>query len=185
MIAKGLDLPLVTLVGVVAADVGLYLPDFRSSERTFQLLTQVAGRAGRSARGGRVVIQTYTPEHYAIQAAALHDYQAFYEREMVFRSEQGYPPVQRLARLIYWHKKLEKAKEETKRMAAALRYQLTQLGLEGDWIGVLGPAPAFFARYRDYYRWQIVVQAPDPARLVRRVDIPFGWRIDIDPVSLL
>jgi primosomal protein N' (replication factor Y) len=185
MIAKGLDLPLVTLVGVVAADVGLYLPDFRSSERTFQLLTQVAGRAGRSARGGRVVIQTYTPEHYAIQAAARHDYQAFYEREMVFRSEQGYPPVQRLARLIYWHKKLEKAKAETKRMAAALRYQLTQLGLEGDWIGVLGPAPAFFARYRDYYRWQIVVQAPDPARLVRRVDIPFGWRIDIDPVSLL
>lgn len=185
MIAKGLDLPLVTLVGVVAADVGLYLPDFRSSERTFQLLTQVAGRAGRSARGGRVVIQTYTPDHYAIQAAARHDYQAFYQREMVFRREQGYPPVQRLARLIYWHKKLEKAKEETKRMAAALRYQLTQLGLEGDWIGVLGPAPAFFARYRDYYRWQIVVQAPDPAQLVRRVEIPFGWRIDIDPVSLL
>ena len=185
MIAKGLDLPLVTLVGVVAADVGLYLPDFRSGERTFQLLTQVAGRAGRSARGGRVVIQTYTPEHYAIQAAARHDYQAFYEREMGFRHEQGYPPVQRLARLIYWHKKLAKVKEETERMAAALRYQLTQLGLEGEWIGVLGPAPAFFARYRGYYRWQIVVQAPDPARLVRRVEIPFGWRIDIDPVSLL
>src|SRR5690606_15445131 len=78
MIAKGLDLPLVTLVGVISADVGLYLPDFRSGERTFQLLTQVSGRAGRSSRGGRVVIQTYTPEHYAIQAAARHDYAGFY-----------------------------------------------------------------------------------------------------------
>ncbi|HMN31123.1 MAG TPA: primosomal protein N', partial [Caldilineaceae bacterium] len=109
MIAKGLDLPLVTLVGVVAADVGLFLPDFRSGERTFQLLTQVAGRAGRSARGGRVVIQSYRPEHYAIQAAAQHDYQAFYRRESAFRQEHGYPPLKRLARLVYWDKKMEKA----------------------------------------------------------------------------
>jgi len=185
MIAKGLDLPMVTLVGVVAADVGLYLPDFRSSERTFQLLTQVAGRAGRSERGGRVVIQSYKPEHYAIQAAARHDYHAFYHREMDFRRELHYPPVHRLARLIFWHKKLDKVKAETAQMADILRHQLKQLGMEGEWIGVLGPAPAFFARYRGYYRWQILVRAPDPARLLRRVDIPFGWRIDIDPVSLL
>jgi primosomal protein N' (replication factor Y) len=96
MIAKGLDLPLVTLVGVVAADVGLFLPDFRSGERTFQLLTQVAGRAGRSERGGRVVIQTYRPDHYAIRAAAQHDYKGFYQREIRFRQEHGYPPVRLL-----------------------------------------------------------------------------------------
>ena len=100
MIAKGLDLPLVTLVGVVAADVGLYLPDFRSGERSFQLLTQVAGRAGRSRHGGRVVIQSYTPDHYVIQAAAQHDYIGFYRREINYRQEYGYPPLRRMARLV-------------------------------------------------------------------------------------
>ncbi len=185
MIAKGLDFPLVTLVGVVAADVGLYLPDFRSGERTFQLLTQVAGRAGRSERGGRVVIQTYTPEHYAIQAAAEHDYHAFFDRERGFRAEHQYPPVRRLARLIYWHKKLDKVKEETARMAEVLRYRLAQMGMEADWLEIIGPAPAFFARHRGYYRWHILVRAPDPAQLLRGVDIPFGWRVDVDPMSLL
>ena len=121
MIAKGLDLPLVTLVGVIAADVGLFLPDFRSGERTFQLLTQVAGRAGRSERGGRVVIQSYRPEHHAIQAAAQHDYAAFYAREMAFRREHLYPPVRRLARLVFWEKNEQKAKRESERMAAILR----------------------------------------------------------------
>src|SRR5687768_13718832 len=109
MIAKGLDLPLVTLVGVVAADVGLYLPDFRSGERTFQLLTQVAGRAGRSRHGGRVVIQTYTPDHYVIQAAARHDFTGFYRREISYREEYRYPPLRRMARLVYWDKKPDKA----------------------------------------------------------------------------
>ena len=93
MIAKGLDLPLVTLVGVVAADIGLFLPDFRAGERTFQLLTQVAGRAGRSALGGQVIVQTYHPDHYAIVAASHHDYEGFYRQEMAFRREQGYPPL--------------------------------------------------------------------------------------------
>jgi primosomal protein N' (replication factor Y) len=185
MIAKGLDLPLVTLVGVVAADVGLYLPDFRSGERTFQLLTQVAGRAGRSARGGRVVIQTYTPEHYAIQAAAKHDYDAFFARELIFRTEHQYPPMQRLVRLIYWHEKLEKVQEESKRMANVLRFRMTQMGLEAELVDVIGPAPAFFARHRGYYRWHILVRAPEPTNLLRGVDIPFGWRIDVDPISLL
>ncbi len=185
MIAKGLDLPLVTLVGVVAADVGLYLPDFRAGERTFQLLTQVAGRAGRSERRGRVVIQTYTPEHYAIQAAAQHDYRSFYQREMQFRREHNYPPVRRLTRLIYWDKKLEKAQAEAERMANVLRSRLAELGVEGEWTGVLGPAPAFFAQFRGYHRWQILVRAPDPALLLRGLPIPFGWRVDIDPVDML
>lgn len=185
MIAKGLDFPMVTLVGVVAADVGLYLPDFRSGERAFQLLTQVAGRAGRSERGGRVVIQSYRPDHYAIQAAAQHDYHAFYAREMMFRHEHGYPPLRSMARLIYWDKKLEKAEEASAAMADVLRYRLQQLGLEGDAAAVLGPAPAFFARYRGYYRWQVILRAPQPAQILRGIDIPFGWRIDIDPISML
>ncbi|MCL4862712.1 MAG: primosomal protein N', partial [Caldilineaceae bacterium] len=185
MIAKGLDLPLVTLVGVVAADVGLFLPDFRSGERTFQLLTQVAGRAGRSAHGGRVVIQSYRPEHYAIQAAAQHDYRSFYRREIAFREEHGYPPVKRLARLVYWDKKLEKAQAACEQMASTLRQRASLLGLEGDAMTILGPAPAFFARHRGYYRWQLLVRAPDPSRLLRGLAIPFGWRIDIDPMSIL
>lgn len=185
MIAKGLDLPLVTLVGVIAADVGLFLPDFRSSERTFQLLTQVAGRAGRSARGGRVVIQSYRPEHYVIQAAAQHDYAAFYQREIAFRHEHGYPPVRRLARLIYWDKRSDKAQAVAEEMAATLRYRLQSMGLEGKIANVLGPAPSFFARHRGYYRWQILLNAPDPASVLRGLAIPFGWRVDIDPVSML
>ncbi|HAJ36211.1 MAG TPA: primosomal protein N' [Chloroflexi bacterium] len=185
MIAKGLDLPLVTLVGVVSADIGLFLPDFRSSERTFQLLTQVAGRAGRSARGGRVVIQSYRPDHYVIQAAARHDYHSFYARELDFRREHGYPPVRRLARLVYWEKRLERVKQETQRMAAVVRQRLETMGLEGQVASLLGPAPAFFERYRGYYRWQLLLRAPDPAVVLRGVDIPFGWRVDIDPVSLL
>jgi primosomal protein N' (replication factor Y) len=185
MIAKGLDLPLVTLVGVVAADVGLYLPDFRSGERTFQLLTQVAGRAGRSERGGRVVIQSYRPDHYAIQAAVQHDYQAFYCREIAFRQEQGYPPTKRLARLIYWDKKLEKAQAASADMAEMLHQRVRLLGLPGEAVAILGPAPAYFARYRGYYRWQLLLRAPDPASLLRGIAIPFGWRVDIDPISVL
>ena len=185
MIAKGLDLPLVTLVGVVAADVGLYMPDFRAPERTFQLLTQVAGRAGRSSRGGRVIFQSYTPQHYALQAAAEHDYHAFYEREMLFRREQLYPPVGRMARLIYWHKKLENVEEQTYRMAQNLQLRAEQLGVWGDGVDLLGPAPAPYARFRSYFRWQIIIRAADPSAFLQGIDIPFGWRIDIDPVSMM
>ncbi len=185
MIAKGLDLPLVTLVGVISSDVGLYLPDFRAPERTFQLLMQVAGRAGRSARGGRVIFQSYTPEHYAVQAAAQHDYHAFYEREMSFRRAQQYPPVGRLARLIYRDKKLEKAQAASEQMAAVLRHRVETMGIGAEHVDVLGPAPAFFSRFRGYYRWQIRVRAPDPSHFLRGLDIPFGWRVDVDPMSLL
>ncbi|MEZ4712906.1 MAG: primosomal protein N' [Caldilineaceae bacterium] len=185
MIAKGLDLPMVTLVGVISADTGLYLPDFRSAERTFQLLTQVAGRAGRSERGGRVVIQTYTPEHYAIQAAAQHDYHAFYAREITFRREHSYPPTMRLLRLVYWDKKLEKAQQAAEEMANLLRYRVQSLGPIAAHTDVAGPAPAFFARFRGYYRWQVLARGPDPAALLRGQPIPFGWRVDVDPMSML
>jgi primosomal protein N' (replication factor Y) len=185
MIAKGLDLPLVTLVGVVAADVGLYLPDFRSGERSFQLLTQVAGRAGRGERGGRVVLQTYTPDHYVIQAAARHDYAAFYRRELAYRREHGYPPLRRMARLVYWDKKREKAQQMAESMAAGLQRRLRDLGLDGEQARLVGPAPAYFPRYRGNYRWQILLSTPDPAAVLRGLDIPFGWRVDVDPVSVL
>ena len=185
MLAKGLDLPLVTLVGVIAADVGLFLPDFRSGERTFQLLTQVAGRAGRSARGGRVVIQSYRPEHHAIQAAAQHDYAAFYRRELVFRREHRYPPVRRLARLVFWEKNERKAKAESERMAAILRRRAAEMAPDPRLFEVLGPAPAFFERFRGSYRWQILISAPDPAAFLRGIDIPFGWRVDVDPMGVL
>jgi primosomal protein N' (replication factor Y) len=185
MIAKGLDLPLVTLVGVVAADVGLYLPDFRSGERSFQLLTQVAGRAGRSRHGGRVVIQSYTPDHYVIQAAAHHDYIGFYRREIAYRQEYGYPPLRRMARLVYWDKNPIRAEAEVTTMAATIRARLQEMQLGEDDASIIGPAPAFFARFRGYYRWQLLLITGDPAAVLRRLTIPFGWRVDIDPVSVL
>jgi primosomal protein N' (replication factor Y) len=184
MIAKGLDLPLVTLVGVVSADVGLHLPDFRAAERTFQLLTQVAGRAGRSSRGGRVVVQTYTPGHYAIQAAAQHDYHSFYEHEMRFRREQEYPPVRRMARLVLWEKSADRARDEAQRMASELRWLIGQMGL-ADASRIIGPAPPFFARVRDFHRWQMLLSCADPPSVLRQLQIPLGWRIDVDPVSVL
>ncbi len=183
MIAKGLDLPLVTLVGVVAADIGLFLPDFRASERTFQLLTQVAGRAGRSALGGEVVVQTYHPDHYAVVAASNHDYEGFYREEMGFRRQQMYPPLRRLARVVFYHTQRAKAQAEAQAAADALRGEIAAQGLTD--VDLIGPAPCFFARQRGEYRWQVVVRSADPAALIRRVSVGRGWRIDVDPVELL
>lgn len=183
MIAKGLDLPLVTLVGVISADTALYLPDFRASERTFQLLTQVAGRAGRSILGGRVIIQTYNPDHYAIQAASRHDYEGFYRQEIAFRREQGYPPFTRLARLVYRHRDERRCMAEVQRLAELLRLEVRRQGLAD--ISFIGPAPCFFHRLQGLYRWQIVIRAPDPAALLRPFELPPGWQVDIDPVGVL
>ena len=183
MIAKGLDLPLVTLVGVISADVGLYLPDFRAAERSFQLLTQVAGRAGRSPLGGQVIIQSYRPEHYVIQAARRHDYLDFYRQEISFRRELGYPPFRRLARLLFIHQNREKVQEEAEALARGLKFVIAERGLSG--VDLIGPAPCFFGREQGKYRWQIVVRAIDPASFLRTVEIPQGWRVDVDPISLL
>ncbi len=181
VIAKGLDLPLVTLVGVVSADVGLYLPDFRAAERTFQLLTQVAGRAGRSPLGGRVIVQTYAPDHYAIVAASRHDFESFYRREVQFRREQGYPPFARLVRLVYADSDAARAEATTMQIAQILRQRI---GSRGD-ASLIGPAPCFFARHRGRYRWQVVVCAEDPTGLVRGLPLSPSWRVDVDPVDLL
>ena len=183
MVAKGLDLPRVTLVGVITADTMINLPDYRAGERTFQLLTQVAGRAGRSVLGGKVIIQTYTPHHPAVQAASRHDFEGFYQHEIAFRREHWYPPVSQLLRLLYVHKSEDRARRQAERLHRMLTLKIARLGLPE--IDLIGPAPAFFARLRGQYRWQIVVRGTDPAQLVRDTRLPIGWRVDVDPVSLL
>ena len=180
MVAKGLDLPLVTLVGVVLADHGLRAGDFRARERTFQLLEQVAGRAGRAERDGRVIIQTLVPDDRAIEAVAAHDVDGFFEDELPWRAEFGYPPFQRLVRLVFGHTSGDYAVEEAHRMQQELRRIAS--GLPG--VDVLGPSPPQVARRRGRYRWALLVRAPDPTELLRAVDFPPGWVVDIDPVLL-
>jgi primosomal protein N' (replication factor Y) len=181
MIAKGLDLPRVTLVGVVNADIALNLPDFRAGERTFQLLSQVAGRAGRGAATGKVIIQTYSPEHYAIQAAAKHDFATFYEKEISYRRELNNPPFSRLACLVFAHTSESRCREETQRMQQVLLNEKNARGA-GD-IGLVGPAPAFIHKLRGRFRWQIILRASDPSAFLYDIAFPKGWSIDIDPVG--
>ena len=182
MIAKGLDFPLVTLVGVVSADTALNLPDFRAGERTFQLLTQVAGRAGRAGRGGQVIVQTYHPEHYAIQAAAQHDYAAFYAKELSYRHRLGYPPFSRLVTLRYQDVDPVHCQEEAQRLARWLGGEVRRSGASVD---LIGPAPCFFSQTAGRFRWQIVLRGAEPAAFLRDVILPSGWRVDVDPTSLL
>jgi primosomal protein N' (replication factor Y) len=182
MVAKGLDMPLVTLVGVINADIGLYLPDFRSSERTFQILAQVAGRAGRRETRGRVVIQSYTPDHYAIAAAANHDYASFYNQEIAFRRRQGDPPFSRITRLVYTHRNAAHCQEEAERVARVLEEERDRLGLPDT--ALFGPSPAVVQRVRGRYRWQIVVRSRDPLPLLSGLRLPQGWSVDIDAVTL-
>lgn len=181
MVAKGLDLPLVTLVGVISADIGLNLPDYRAAERTFQVLTQVAGRAGRSPIGGEVILQTYLPDHYAIQAAAGHNYLLFFQIETGHRKDLGYPPYIRLAKLVYRNSSSHAAEEGAKRMAARVKYRVKQQSAKAD---LIGPLPCYFQRIRGDYRWQIVIRGANPQTLIPG-DLAPGWSVDIDPVSLL
>ena len=184
MVAKGLDLPLVTLVGVISADTALYLPDFRAAERSFQLLMQVAGRAGRSPLGGRVVVQTYNPDQVAIEAAANHDYQGFYTTELAFRREQNYPPFKRLALLMYSGPGPDRSAAEAKHLADRLHQHLERQGIPA--VEIIGPTPSYVRRVRNQYRWHILLRAQDPAAVLRPLlPLPQGWRIDIDPVTLL
>jgi primosomal protein N' (replication factor Y) len=183
MIAKGLDLPRVTLVGVISADTSLHLPDFRAVERTFQLLTQVAGRAGRGPLGGKVIIQTYSPEHYSVQAAQNHDYLAFYEREIAFRRQQGYPPFGELARLLYVDYGQARVQREAEQMASQIRYVIRRDAIDG--VEVIGPAPAFRHKIRGRYRWQIVLRGRDLSSFISRLTLLPKWIVDVDPVSTL
>jgi primosomal protein N' (replication factor Y) (superfamily II helicase) len=182
MVAKGLDFPRVTLVGVVLADASLNLPDYRASERAFQLLTQVAGRAGRGDAPGQVIVQTYAPQHYAVQAARLHDYRAFADRELAFRRQHAYPPFRRLARLIYSEADEARCWREAGRVLRELRARAAN---DGQDVQLIGPAPSYLRRLRGRYRWQIIVAAAAPERLLREHGLPSGWTVDVDPDSLL
>lgn len=167
MIAKGLDFPKVTLVGVVSADTALNLPDYRSGERTFNLLTQVAGRAGRGDLGGRVIIQTYTPGHYSIQAAKNHDYLSFYDKEISFRKDLNLPPFCHMVSLTFRGRK----EESVLRVSESFRDRLEKKDKQKK-IKILGPAPAPISRMKGMYRWNLFLKSDkveDVTSLLKRV----------------
>lgn len=187
MLAKGLDLPYVTLVGAVLADTGLNLPDYRSGERTFQVLTQVAGRAGRSPLGGQAFLQTFQPDNYILQAAAQHNYKSFYQRELEYRRELGYPPFVRLLRLEYRHTDAARAEEAAQGQAIQIRAWLAADAHPATQL--IGPAPCFFTRLGRLYRWQLILKGPDPVSFLKPHLSSWRslqeWRIEINPPNLL
>jgi primosomal protein N' (replication factor Y) len=189
MIAKGHDFPRVTLVGVVSADVGLGLADFRASERTFQLLTQVAGRAGRGEQPGDAIVQTLYPEHYSIQLACRQDYPAFFEREMQFRRAMRYPPVVSLVNTIVRSRTFAGAMDD----AADIVEKLRQADGNRSDLRILGPAPAPLGRLRGEYRAQLLVKGTSRKRIrealqsamATRPDLQKRVVVDVDPLSVL
>jgi primosomal protein N' (replication factor Y) len=192
MVARGLDFPNVTLVGVINADAGLNLPDFRSAERTFQLLTQVAGRAGRGERPGEVVLQTHYPEHYALTAAVVQDYEAFFLKEIALRREREYPPFTRMANLLF-------DGEEEARVIRAAEWLGTIIGRDArKGLTLLGPAPQPLSRLKGKHRWHLAIRAPHHATLrqacvvaleewerTKREHAGVRMTIDMDPIDLL
>ena len=191
MLAKGHDFPNVTLVGVISVDAGLAMPDFRSAERTFQLLTQVAGRAGRGELSGRVLIQTFYPEHYALKHAQTQNYEEFYAEEIRFRQHLNYPPFVALASILIKHPNYNYAFDN----AQILRQCLQAVNTEKNCI-ILGPAPAPLARLKNEHRLQILVKARNRAKLRETLDFAIHTaeeklcdlkivNVEIDPVNHL
>ncbi len=181
LVTKGLDIPALTLVGIVSSDVALNLPDERAAERTYQLLVQAMGRAGRGARPGHAIIQTYQPEHPAIVAAATGRRAAFYEAELALRRRFGSPPFGRLVKLTVGLADPQAAEREATSMADRLR---ELAAARGGGVTVVGPAPAYIARRADRWRWNVVLRGDDPVGLLDGgLDAP--WSTDVDPESLL
>jgi primosomal protein N' (replication factor Y) len=190
MIAKGLDFPNVTLVGVVNADTALHLPDFRASERTFQLIAQVAGRTGRGRQGGRVLVQTLNPDHPAIAAAVRHDYARFANHELAIRRAAGYPPFASMVRIIVRGPQETATRETAKHLGDRLRSAVAASEADAATIRILGPGAAPIARLRGEHRFQLQLQAPNIAALqslVREATTGFEpakdvrWIADVDP----
>jgi primosomal protein N' (replication factor Y) len=190
MVAKGLDFPNVTLVGVVSADTALNIPDFRAPERAFQLLTQVAGRAGRGKIPGQVIVQTFSPEHESVLFAAKHDYLGFYEHAIEQRREVGYPPFAHMANLVFTDESEDAARQRSYRLTNILR---AQLGPTSD-VRLLGPVACPLARLRGRYRWHLALRAPAKETLltVLREGLASltasersGLSLDIDPLTML
>ena len=181
VIAKGLDLPELRLVGVVQADSGLALPDYQSSERVFQLLSQVTGRVGRNEHPTRVIIQSYQPDHPSVQLGISQNYSAFYDWCLAERKRAMFPPYTHLLRLTAVYKTESAAVRAARSLAATLRRVLPTS------VSLLGPAPAFYERVRDTYRWQIILKSPKRADLVAALElVPVQkWQSELDPISLL
>ena len=183
LVAKGLDVPNVTLVGVVLADVGLYLPDFRSGERSFGLLCQVAGRAGRGAEPGRVIIQTYSPDNPAIIAAADQDYAAMYRQEVQGRQQLGNPPFNQLVHLVYQDVSATLCQLQAMAIARELRQRVYAQGLTD--VEVVGPAPGIPSRLRGRYRWHLAVRGRELHRFLEDLRFPRGCTVDVDPAHVM
>ena len=181
MVAKGLDFPDVRLVGILLADVGANFHDYRVDEHIFQMLTQVAGRAGRAAEQGLAILQTYQPDRYSIRAAVSGDYERFYQNDLAYRRMMSYPPFSRMVRLEIRDADAESAKMRAMELAEILRMQIRETGSK---LRLIGPAPCFFPRLNGKYRWHIVLRGTDPVRLVRTLELP-EVRIEVDPPSLL
>jgi primosomal protein N' (replication factor Y) len=188
MIAKGLDVPNVTVVGVISADTAFHLPDFRAAERTFQLITQVAGRAGRGPKGGTVVVQTFNPTHYAIAAAARHDFDGFVQREIAERKDLRFPPFTRLIRIVLSGANEPAVRKAAGRLGDRLKPELPELLVQ-----MLGPAPAPIYRIKGRYRMGLLLKASDqePARAAIRKIVPafkaprgVKVTVDVDPINM-
>lgn len=195
MVAKGFDLARVTLVGVISADMSLFLPDFRAGERTFSLLTQAAGRAGRSSLGGKVIIQTFMPEYYAIKLATRQDYDAFAEKELAIRKAMRFPPFYHLATVLGASKNKERVRQEMEKLGNVLKSTVYEP--EFQEIDVVGPAPAVISRLRGKYRWRVLLRGNSVETLLsllrksmkeyrqirprRKIDLT----VEIDPLDLM
>ena len=182
MVAKGLDVPNVALVGVVLADIGLHVPDFRAGERTFGLLCQVAGRAGRGDAPGRVFVQTYNPGHYAILAGTRQDYSEMYQQEIETRRQLGYPPFNQLAHIVYQNSDAEAVQRQAIAIVDELKRRSAAQGRTD--IEVSGPAPGLPPRLRGRHRWRLLLRGRNLPEFLDDVDFPAGCVVDIDPAHV-
>ena len=181
MLAKGLDFPDVGMVGIVLADLGLASPNFRASERSFQLLAQVAGRAGRREESGDVIIQTYMPDHYVVKALEKLHYVEFAMKELGYRQQLRQPPFEKHLRLIYSHFDYDRGRD----IANKLVQDLTDIGNSGGFVtDVLGPVLAYPHKLRGKYRWQVVLRGQEPMELLVRASVPPDTVVDVDPLEV-
>ncbi len=184
MIAKGLDFPHVTLVGLVLADIGLNMPDYRAAERTYQLITQVTGRAGRGVDNGQVILQTYQPDNPVILAAKNQDYEQFYHTELEHRRELGYPPYAQLVKFEIRELSSQLAQQKAAELATRLKGWIAESG--SSRTEIIGPTPCFYEKIRGHFRWQIIVRGGDmlPVFQKHRLEL-VPWRVEVDPLNLL
>ena len=183
MVAKGLDIPNVALVGVVLADIGLHVPDFRAGERVFSLLCQVAGRAGRGDAPGRVFIQTYDPDHYAVRAGANQDYSEMYRQEIESRRRLGYPPFNQLSHIVCHNSDADACQRQANAIADELKRRAAAGGRTD--IEVNGPAPGLPPRLRGRHRWRLLLRGRGLAEFLHDTDFPAGCTVDIDPAHVV